>query len=79
MSYLTDPEGYPVQLEEPPLRVDSIVGHRVFNRRVTVAGVSGGVTANMSSLVSAIKADDYGVMSADRSASKPKSEQWWWD
>ena len=79
MSYLNDKDGYQVELREPPVEVDSIVGHRVFNRRVTVAGVSGGVTANVSSLVSAIKTDDYGIMSADRSASKPKRDQWWWD
>lgn len=79
MSYLNDPEGYHVALREPPGEVESIVGHRVFNRRVTVAGVSGGVTANVTSLVSAIKSDTYGLMKADRTSSKPSSKQWWWD
>lgn len=80
MSYLGDAEnGYQVTLQEPPVEVNSIVGHRVFNRRVAVAGVSGGVTANVTSLVSAIKADEYGLMKADRSASTPKTDRWWWD
>jgi len=79
MSYLLDPKSYRVASHKPAGKVESIVGHRVFSRRVTVAGVSGGVTANANKLVSAIKPDTYGLMKSDRAVSKPKSKNWWWD
>jgi hypothetical protein len=88
MSYLLDPKGHQVAHHKAAGEVESIVGHRVFNRRapvagvsrqVTVAGVSGGVTANANTLVSAIKPDSYGLMNSDRAASKPSTKNWWWD
>ncbi len=67
--------------------VDTIMNHRTVRaKRVihTVVGVSGGVAVDTNQLVrrDKIKADTYGLMSADRRVSAPKTlprDAWWWD
>jgi hypothetical protein len=74
---------YEETLAPAPRQVESIINHRVINKTQIIAGVSGGVRADVRSLVkrSAIKNDEYGLLNAQRIGSEremPK-DVWWWD
>lgn len=79
------PEGdYRPRLDHAPREVDTIVNYRVIGGKHIVAGISGGVRCDPSSLVSrdAIKTDTYGVLAAEHANQLPKKldlRQWWWD
>ena len=75
---------YEVPLGIAPAKVDSVINHRVIGGKHVVAGVSGGVRVDPSSLAArqAVQTDDYGLVATDRRASVPKSlpkNAWWWD
>ena len=84
---LVEPEFYSVALEEAPEQVDSVINHRVFPGKHIehiVAGVSGGVVADVSRYVDDrfIKVDTYGKLRAQRAGSGPQElppDAWWWD
>ncbi|TWT30590.1 DUF1598 domain-containing protein [Blastopirellula retiformator] len=65
--------------------VETIMNHRVFDKKHIIAGVSGGVSVDASSLLkdNFIHEDEYGLMDADLKGSvTPKDlapEAWWWD
>ncbi len=80
------PEGaYQVQTAPAPTDVESIMNMRVIQRKHIIAGVSGGVRFDASTLLGEdnIKTDQYGLMTADREASKApptlNRRGWWWD
>ncbi|MFT5525728.1 MAG: hypothetical protein ACI9HK_003698 [Pirellulaceae bacterium] len=74
---------YEETLAPAPRQVESIINHRVINKTQIIAGVSGGVRADVRSLVrpSAIEQDEYGLLKSQRIESEremPK-DRWWWD
>jgi hypothetical protein len=75
---------YTVDLGEAPREVESVINHRVINRKHIVVGVSGGVSVDANQFVSSksFKLDNYGLMQSSRSSSTPKQtprDAWWWD
>jgi len=78
---------YEVELGAAPKEVDTVMNHRVIRgKRVTqtIVGVSGGVAVDTNDLVKrdGIKTDNYGLIRANRSQSKPGElprDAWWWD
>ncbi|HXT58991.1 MAG TPA: DUF1598 domain-containing protein [Pirellulales bacterium] len=79
-----DPERYPLAQGHAPAAVETVVNHRVVNRVHVLAAVSGGVTADCSSLVKdqAIQLDGKGALGSERERSKPEQvahASWWWD
>ena len=60
------------------------MNYRVINGKHIVAGISGGVRCDPSSLVAKdkLKTDTYGTVVAERGNSAPKQvapRGWWWD
>jgi len=83
-TYFGDADLFPVELGPAPKEVESVVNHKVVNRKNIVLGVSGGVSVDMRSLVKAnkIKTDTYGALKASHQGSEPKklgNDAWWWD
>lgn len=75
---------YQVELGAAPKQVESVINHRLIDRKHLVVGVSGGVNVDTNSLVKAsgIKTDTYGLLSADRAGAVPPNlpqQAWWWD
>jgi hypothetical protein len=75
---------YEVARSNTPKTVESVVHHRVIDKKHIVAGVSGGVRIDPWKLVkpAAIEIDRYGRTDAEHSAAKPKQlapDAWWWD
>jgi hypothetical protein len=84
LTHFDDPRGYQVALGEAPRQVESVINHRVIDRKHIVAGVSGGVAVDTRPLVSstAIKTDDYGALQAEHGGATPRllpADAWWWD
>ncbi|MFI4874559.1 MAG: DUF1598 domain-containing protein [Blastopirellula sp. JB062] len=65
--------------------VETIMNHRVIDKKHIIAGVSGGVRVDVSEFIDEknIEIDEYGVLKADLQASGTPaslpSEAWWWD
>lgn len=83
-TYFGDADLFPVELGPAPKEVESVVNHKVINRKNIVLGVSGGVSVDMRSMVKGnkIKTDNYGLLKADHQKSEPKklgNDSWWWD
>lgn len=83
-AWFGSPSGFPVQLAVAPREVETVINHRVINRKHIVAGVSGGVAVDPNSLVmhDAIEIDTYGDLEAEALGATPADlpkEVWWWD
>lgn len=83
-TYFGDDRLYDIELGVAPKEVESVVNHRVVNRKNIVVGVSGGVSVDMRGMVKSdrIKTDDYGLLKANHAGSQPKpttNDSWWWD
>lgn len=83
-TFFGDADLYQVELGAAPKEVESVVNHKVVNRKNIVLGVSGGVSVDVRSLVKPtnIKTNDYGALEANRGGAKPKqlaNDAWWWD
>ena len=80
-----DERVYRVPLAPPAKEVETVINHRVVNDRHVIVGVSGGVRVDPWSIVarSAIAADTYGKLKAERVAGLAKkdleADSWWWD
>ena len=63
-----DPQAYPVALSPAPTQVETVINHRVINRKHILAGVSGGVSIDPAALVArdALETDTYGRLAAER-------------
>jgi len=85
LAHWLDHERCRVGLDVPPGAVDTVLNHRVIDRRHIVAGVSGGVTVDARPRVArpAIQLDDYGLLPATASDAAPPRDlelrDWWWD
>ena len=87
MTCFGDPGGYQVELAAAPKTVQTVANHRVVrtaNKIHTLAGVSGGVRVDPTSLVAreAIKTERHGPLGDERSKAAPGQlppGAWWWD
>lgn len=87
MTCFGDSGAYQVELAAAPKTVQTVGNHRVIqsgNKRHTLAGVSGGVRVDPTSLVAreAIKTERYGPLGDERSKAVPQKLSpgaWWWD
>lgn len=70
-------------LGEVPRQVETVVNHRVINRRQIVAGVSGGVMVAPEDVLRETRAADVESLSRERSRAAQAEESsngaWWWD
>lgn len=77
--------GYKVELGVAPEKVETVIRHRIINRRHIIAGVSGGVIIHTEPLArrDAIKVEVNGTMEFDYRAATPPRDipwnAWWWD
>jgi hypothetical protein len=65
-----------------PKQVETVVNHRVVNRRQIIAGVSGGVMVAPGDVLAGAKSyDNAGELAANREAvpSEMADGAWWWD
>ena len=84
MLVFKDPQQLPLPRGQTPQEVDTVINHRVVNRVHVLAAISGGVSADCSSLVKAdaIRADAKGTLASRRGHAKPDEvphANWWWD
>ncbi|MHB8970957.1 MAG: DUF1598 domain-containing protein [Pirellulaceae bacterium] len=86
MTFFVDPEGYRVALGPQPKEVESVVNSVTVRKNRFFAGVSGGVSVDTNAVVhtQAVRADDYGLMDAERGSATPQvttlpRDAWWWD
>jgi hypothetical protein len=73
-----------VAAARPSRTVDSVVNHRVINKKHILAAVSGGVRVDTSSIVEpgGVEVDRLGKLDSERSRSRPAGTPrtaWWWD
>jgi len=83
MTCFTNPDEYRPALGIASTSVDTVMNHRIVNKKTVVAAVSGGVSANPWKFVKreATKPDDY-RLKQDRTSSAPRNlskTAWWWD
>lgn len=83
MTHLLDDSRYRTKLGAAPKTVETVMNHRVIDRKHIVVGVSGGVSVDTSSLLQQqpVRQDTYGQLEGDRvnSAPPPDNGRWWWD
>lgn len=84
MACFGDPAAYQVELAPAPKKVDTVMNYRVINREYVVAGVTGGVVADVAPLVAPAKleTDAHNRLTAGRAAATPTAppaDVWWWD
>ena len=79
-----DSGSYLVPFGPAAKQVESVVNHRIVERKNIIVGVSGGVSVDTRDLVqsTAIERDQYGLLHAAHASSSPArvpKETWWWD
>ena len=84
MTLFTDPAQYQVRLGRAPESVDTVINHRVINRKQIVAGASGGVQVNTLALVrsGAIQTGAHAELEYGHHRAAPGElgkRAWWWD
>ncbi len=82
MAHLLDGSRYRVKLGATPLTVETVMNHRLIDRKHIVVGVSGGVSVDIQNLLQThpIKQDTYGQLEGDRTNAAPRADgPWWWD
>jgi hypothetical protein len=82
MTHLLDESRYRVKLGATPRTVETVMNHRIIDRKHIVVGVSGGVSVDTAALLQRqpIKQDAYGQLDGDRVNATPRADsQWWWD
>jgi hypothetical protein len=79
------PQGaYQLEHVTAPTQVDSVINHRVIDRRHLVVGVSGGVSVDANGILKdyPIHTDTYGQLRAEHDDAVPPTlpnQAWWWD
>lgn len=82
LSHYLDTKRYRPRLGPAPKEVETVMNHRVIDRKHIVVGVSGGVSVDASQLVTtSLKRDDYGLLKGNHRQSTPtrSADVWWWD
>lgn len=84
-AHFRNPKAYQVAGRPAPRQVESVVNHRVIQRKYVVAGVSGGVAANPTAVLkqAGIRTAPYGPLYRDQAESGAPAnlppDRWWWD
>ncbi|MBC8354286.1 MAG: DUF1598 domain-containing protein [Planctomycetes bacterium] len=83
MAHLLDVSRYGLKVSATPRTVETVMNHRVIDRKHLVVGVSGGVSVDTQSELQLhpIKHDPNGQLDGDRRAAAPPTSggRWWWD
>ena len=85
MMHFGNPEKYQIELGIAPSKVDTVINHRIVDRKHVIAGVSGGVAVDASRWIKtpdAVQPDSYGLLKVERQNSVPaqlEADDWWWD
>jgi len=83
MAHLLDDSRFRVKLGVVPKTVETVMNHRVIDRKHIVVGVSGGVSVDTSNLLQLhpIQQDVNGQLEGSRVSAAPPSSGgvWWWD
>ena len=84
MLHFLDEAACPVQHGKSPTQVDTVINHRIVRKVHVIAGVSGGVKADMREVVSKpIDTKDFGYLKSEYGGAAPPqnrdSNVWWWD
>ncbi len=83
MAHLLDDSRFRVKLGVVPKTVETVMNHRVIDRKHIVVGVSGGVSVDTSNLLQLrpIQQDVNGQLEGSRVSAAPPSSAgvWWWD
>ena len=83
MAHLLDDSRFVVKLGAAPKTVETVMNHRVIDRKHIVVGVSGGVSVDTGNLLQLrpIKQDANGQLEGNRLQAAPPSSggAWWWD
>ncbi|MDZ4656396.1 MAG: DUF1598 domain-containing protein [Bythopirellula sp.] len=61
-----------------PREVETVINHRVINKRQIIAGISGGVWIDAPRSLKIEKADG-SELNAAKSSTPPTGQRWWWD
>jgi hypothetical protein len=83
--HFRDPQRYQVALAPEAKEVESVVNHRVIDRKHVVAGVSGGVQVDARAVLASagIRTGQYSELAtyqAETAAPSDRSaDRWWWD
>lgn len=84
MTCFGDPQQYAVAVERAPQRVQTVINHRVINRKHILAAASGGVRVDPTALVApgAIVAETTNRLDSEHERFAPvelSATAWWWD
>lgn len=83
LTHYLDEERYQPRLGPAPKEVETVMNHRVIDRKHIVVGVSGGVSVDARQLVrpTSLKLDEYGLLKGTHRQAKPAAPMnvWWWD
>lgn len=83
--HFRNPQAFQVTVWPEPKEVESVVNHRVINRKYIVAGVSGGVSVDTRGLLKkvSIRTDGYDLLQTYQDEGKVPTNlargRWWWD
>jgi hypothetical protein len=73
-----DPQSLRLPALAVPQEVETVINHRVINRRNIVAGISGGVWVDGAKSLKVEETKDTALTSA-KDKSSTQAESWWWD
>jgi Protein of unknown function (DUF1598) len=79
---LTDVEKLRLPAGEAPKQVETVINHRVINRRTIIAGVSGGVIVAPGDVLGKARSGATGAELNEQRGGAPaglRAEAWWWD
>ena len=83
MAHWLDESQYRMKRGTAPRTVETVMNHRIIDRKHVVVGVSGGVSVDAQNLLQLrpIEPDTYGQLDGDRANAAPPAAagRWWWD
>lgn len=84
-THFRNPQAYQIALGDAPKEVETVMNHRVIDRKHVIAGVSGGVAVNASAAIETlgVKTAPYGTLYNDQAEGSAPADlprdRWWWD
>lgn len=84
MLHFLDDTACPVERGTAPTEVETVVNHRVVRQRHVIAGISGGVRADLREVVTRpLDTTDFGYLKSQQGGAAQPSrlakQAWWWD
>lgn len=76
---LRQPGGYPLANLPVPREVESVVAHRVYNKRQIVVQVAGGVQVDVPALLRATREQSPSTQITRMVEQRGNRDNWWWD